>query len=454
VKRVSRLLGLAALLLPLAGNAQAPANQAAGPPMKTTFVRLTNNSNAILVEPVTPDPVRSHIAVVVTHPERLNNFGYFTGQGLAKYGYRALMVNYYGQEITYEEFLPVIAAAIKSLRATPGVDKVVLVGHSTGGPEFAFYQDVAENGPKACQEPARALKCDAKGLDNLPKADGFVSFDSHSGAPDRTIAFDPAVVDPHKPSNQRIAALDMFSPKNGYDPKTNTARYSEAFKKRFLAAQAARVNQLVDEAEARLKRIQAGKDVYKDDAPFLIYGGSRAVNGARLDQADDRLLSQTHAPRLLLKGDGTRSVEIVHRLFPAIATPQDLHQLDTNASTTMNGTVKHFLSFWGQKTKPGYTVTASGIEGVEWRGAPSSLQGSVEGIRVPTLVVSATCGPHLVVGEITYDHAAARDKDYVAVEGATHGFTPCKPQYGDTSKRAFDYLDGWLTKPGRFLPAG
>ena len=38
----------------------------------------------------------------------------------------------------------------------------------------------------------------------------------------------------------------------------------------------------------------------------------------------------------------------------------------------------------------------------------------------------------------------------VAVEGALHGFTPCKPEYGDTLKRAFDFVDNWLSKPGRF----
>jgi hypothetical protein len=31
-----------------------------------------------------------------------------------------------------------------------------------------------------------------------------------------------------------------------------------------------------------------------------------------------------------------------------------------------------------------------------------------------------------------------------------HGCRPCKPEYGDTFTRAFDYVDAWLTKPGRF----
>jgi hypothetical protein len=38
----------------------------------------------------------------------------------------------------------------------------------------------------------------------------------------------------------------------------------------------------------------------------------------------------------------------------------------------------------------------------------------------------------------------------VFVEGATHGFTPCRPEYGDTLSRTFDYVDAWLKQAGRF----
>jgi hypothetical protein len=61
-----------------------------------------------------------------------------------------------------------------------------------------------------------------------------------------------------------------------------------------------------------------------------------------------------------------------------------------------------------------------------------------------------SCTAHVVPGEIVYDHLAARDKTYAAVEGAAADFAPCKPQYGDTRKRAFDYLDGWLGGKTRF----
>ena len=41
-------------------------------------------------------------------------------------------------------------------------------------------------------------------------------------------------------------------------------------------------------------------------------------------------------------------------------------------------------------------------------------------------------------------------KPYVLVEGATHVFTPCRPECGDTIKRLFDYVDKWLSDPNRF----
>lgn len=452
MKHLYRVFGLFAAAVFCMAHAQeegAPARgrETAGPPTKTTFIRLTNNANAVMVEPVTPDPVKSRIVLLITHPERANNIN--GAAPMARYGYRTMMMNYYGPEIAYEEFLLPLAAAVKAARATPGVEKVVLMGHSTGGPELAFYQDVAENGPKACQEPVRVYKCDSKGIENLPRADGLIAFDANSGAPDRTIAFDPAV-DPHNPARKPDPALDSYDPRNGFDPKTNGAQYSEEFKKKFFAAQGTRVNQLIDEALVRLKLIEQGKGLYTDDEPFVVFGGSKGADGARLDLADVRLLSRTRAPHLLLKADGTRSVEIWHNLLEPSARPQDAHTLYGTTSTTMNVTVRHFLSFFGQRTRPGYGLTEDSIDGIEWRGTASSIQGDVEGIRVPTLVVAATCADHMVMGEITFDHSAAKDKELVGVEGSNHNFQPCKPQYGDVAKRAYDYVDGWLSKPGRF----
>ena len=419
---------------------------AGGPPMKTTFVRL-GRGNGILVQRETPDPVRSRIAILVTHPEHINNFNYFHGLELAKYGYTVLLINDYGPETTYEEFLAPIAAGIKQLHSI-GVEKVVLAGHSSGGTELTFYQDVAENGPAACQRPERIYKCQTKDAENLPKADGVIILDANSGAVSRMLALNPAM-NPHNPK-QIDSSLDMFDPKNGYDAATGKANYSTEFLKKYFAAQAARANSLDDEAAARLDKIQKGEGEFKDDEPFVVAGSSgagRAAAGANPSGTDLKLLAKTHASHLLLKSDGTKSMQIISGVGGPFERPQDQ---DTLSQTTVDVTVKHYLSFDAIRVKPDFYLTDDNITGIDWRSSGDSMEGNVEGITAPTLVVAAGCGADLVLLEITYDLSAAKDKDYVGVEGANHNMGPCRPEFGDTYKRAFDYMDGWLSKPGRF----
>ena len=419
---------------------------AGGPTTKTTFVRL-GRGNGIIVQRETPDPVRSRIAILVTHPEHINNFNYFHGLELAKYGYTVLLINNYGPETTYEEFLAPIAAGIKQLH-TMGVDKVVLAGHSSGGTELTFYQDVAENGPAACQRPERIYKCLAKDAQNLPKADGVIILDANSGAVSRMLALNPAM-NPHNPK-QIDSSLDMFDAKNGFDPATGKATYSPEFLKKYFAAQAARANSLDDEAAARLDKIQKGEGQFKDDEPFVVAGSSgagRAANGANPSGTDLDLLAKTHAPHLLLKADGTQATQIISGVGGPSQRPD---QQDLLAQTTVNVTVKHYLSFDAIRVKPDFHLTADNITGIDWTSTGDSMEGNVQGITVPTLVVAAGCGADLVLLEITYDLTNAKDKDYVAVEGANHNMGPCRPEFGDTYKRAFDYMDSWLSKPGRF----
>jgi hypothetical protein len=434
-------------LVPMGAMAQNSPVHDGGPPMKTTFVRLGGRGNGIIVERETPDPAKKRIAILVTHPEHANNFNYFHGLELAKYGYTVLLLNNYGPETTYEEFLAPIASGIKELHAR-GVEKVVLAGHSSGGTEITFYQDVAENGPAACQRPERIYKCQAKDAQNLPKADGVILLDANSGAVSRVLALNPAM-NPHNPK-QIDSSVDMFDAKNGYDPATGKANYSPEFLKKYFAAQASRANQMDDEALARLEKIQKGEGDFKDDEPFLVAGSSgagRAAAGANPSGTDLRLLSSTHAPHLLLKADGTQSTQVISGVGGPSQRPQDQ---DSLSQTTVNVTVKHYLSFDAIRVKPDFHLTADNITGIDWHSSGDSMQGNMDGIHVPTLVVAAGCGADLVLLELAYDQSGAKDKDYVGVEGANHNMEPCRPEFGDTYKRAFDYMDSWLSKSGRF----
>ena len=48
-----------------------------------------------------------------------------------------------------------------------------------------------------------------------------------------------------------------------------------------------------------------------------------------------------------------------------------------------------------------------------------------------------------------YDKSAAKDKDYVVIEGAELNYTACKEcekapgQYGNSLKNLFDYIQKW-----------
>lgn len=445
--RLMPCLALSYLALPLLALPAQAQEATPKPAVKRSYVRLGADANALLIEPAQPNP-REHIVAINVHPDNLNTFDYFIGRTMAPRGYRVIEINFYGKEQTFEVFLKPIAAAIRYARSLPGVDKVILVGHSGGGPELTFYQEVAEKGAAACQQADRLYPCKGTGLADLPKADAMLVLEANIGAPHRMMGMDPSIVGnkpaPHDP------ALDGYAAANGFDPASGTAHYSAAFVKRYDAAMHQRSAGLIGTAKARLSALEAGKGLFADDEPFLVVGNATSSLGPRLNLQDGSLLAETHGAHMLLKADGTRPVAVVASTRKAAAPRPDVR--NTLDDTVFNTTVRHYLSFSAITTTPDFAITRNDIKGVDWRSSANSAVGSVEGITVPTLVMAGSCTIHMVPLEIVFDHAAAHDKDFVVVDGGTHEFTPCRPEFGDSQKRAFDYVDDWLAK--RFPSGG
>ena len=113
-------------------------------------------------------------------------------------------------------------------------------------------------------------------------------------------------------------------------------------------------------------------------------------------------------------------------------------------------TVRQFLASEAIRTTKEYKMTEDSITGIDWASSSTGAPSNIEGVTVPLLIMTMTCHYFLVPDEIIFDHAASKDKQIVYVEGASHGFTPCRPEYGDTVKRTFDYLGGWLNDGKRF----
>lgn len=421
----------------------AAAAQAKADLYRVTYVKLgSDRKEGLLYEPVTPGP-QTRIGVVFTFPRA--TFDAVPAAELASRGYRVLWVTPYSEDETPYDGLAETSAAIDYVRSLPGIERVVAMSHSGGGRMMAFYAALAEKGAAVCNGPGQIYPCRAEKVTGLAKPDGVVLLDSAPGAFNTASAVDPAYVGAMRSRGD----VDMYAPANGYDPKTGAAHYSAAFQKRFYAAQSARNNAIVARAVARLKLIEAGKGPYRGDEPFAVIGAVNGGNAASLYHTDLSLLSRTKAAHRLLKADGTTPEVIIHSVRAATGAV-NIKSLGTLCCDALNYSVKAFLSNDAIRTTPDFAVTEDDIRGVDWHSGLRSTPASAESITVPTLILSMSCFHFVTVDEIIYDHLAARDKTYASVEGATHNFTPCRKEYGDTQTRTFDFVARWLAQPGRF----
>jgi hypothetical protein len=442
------VLGIGALVLCSAPAASRNREPSVGPAQSrafhTVYVRLGSQADeGLLYQPTASSGPKSRVALLFSHPDG-NNFGYPVGPQMAARGYRILMVNHHGVDHGLWTYAPGISRGIRYLRGLPGVQRVIVIGHSGGSPLMAFYDNVAEHGPAVCAGRQELYPCPAAELAELAKPDGVILLDPPLGAFHAMSGIDPAV---H--AGTRTAALDMFSPANGFDPATGEATYSAGFARAFYAAQSARNDRIVGRALARLHAIERGNGQFKDDEPFVIPGMGMYAAGARPYQTDpSAFLAHTRRPHLLLEADGST----IRGIIRSVRAPfgQSAHELGTLDEMTQNTTVRTFLAEDAIRTTAKFAITADDIVGVQWSSSPASTPANARGITVPALVMVMTCHYFIVPGEIVYDQLASRDKTYAAVAGASHMFTACRPQYGDTVERTFDFVDAWLSKPGRF----
>ena len=207
------------------------------PGIKTTFVHLGNGEPGVLYEPINPGP-KAQIAVFAMHSA--NDFlNHSSCTELSRRGYRVLCANDSNDKAglfndgVLDNVLLQAKAGVTYLRKYPGVKKIVLWGHSGGATVMAAYQNIAENGVKVCQDDAKVFKCPDR-LAGLPPADGVIMGDANWGLPIITLlGMNPAVGTDN--AMQINPSLDMFNPKNGFDPKGS--HYSQEFIHRFQQGQ-------------------------------------------------------------------------------------------------------------------------------------------------------------------------------------------------------------------------
>jgi pimeloyl-ACP methyl ester carboxylesterase len=379
-----------------------------------------------------------HVAILVIH--RTSNFmSHPATTELSKRGFMVLGMNPRSDNnesaVDFEANALDIKSGIEFLRKQGGISKVLLFGHSGGGPATSFYQAVAEKGPSYCQGPSKIMECGGD-LAGLPKADGIVFMDAHPGISVNGLrSINPAVLNEADP-RQIDSSLDPFSVKNGYNPK-GPSHYSDDFKNRYFKAQADRMNRLIDAAKVKVQTMREHEHTYLDDDVFLVARGE----GARLMELDMSIHHSTLRPQKLLKNDGT----IVTQILESVRKPAS--GLDTQNASFKAGTrlltVRSFLS--ANAIRAG-----DSMDHIDWCSSNNSTDCALRSISVPVLITAM--GGHYFIrdSEIHYEMAASKDKDFIVIEGATHGGTPCRAcettpgQYSNTATNFFDYVAKWI----------
>ena len=384
----------------------------------------------------------SHIAFLAIH--RTGDYlAHVSTQELPKRGFSVLGMNSRFKnneaDVEWELIALDVRAGVRFLRSQPGITKVILIGHSGGGPTTSYYQAVAENGPAYCQGANKLSPCSNNQLAGFvatDKADGIVFLDAHPSNTITTLrALNGAVRSETNPKNTS-ANLDPFSVKNGFNPSGDSV-YSKDFVERYSRAQSRRMNDLIDAALGIQQDIAAGKHVPTDDDAFVFYRVS-----ARLSDFSTGVHGSTLKPAKLLKNNGTvESGKIVHTV--RVSAPGQREE-DASFGGVKFLTLTSFLSANAIRS-------THALDEIDWCTSNNSVPCAVKQISVPILVFSMQGHYFIRDGEYIFETAASADKDFIILEGANHGLGPCNPcaalhnaDYSNARINLFNYIKDWV----------
>jgi hypothetical protein len=438
---------LISLILMLIVSGFLPVNAEQPPPQFIQFSPSATMGALYLPDPdIYPNP---HIATLAMHRDS-NMMSHISTREMPKRGIVALGMNPRCQNnealcTPWENNSLDVKQGVEYLRSLPGIDTVILIGHSGGGPTMAFYQAIAENGNDLCQAPERLVKC-PDNIRDLPRADGVIFWDAHLGNGINAVrSLNPAVINDEEILNNNAAPrlnprLNPFNPENGYNPNGDS-NYSDEFKESYFEAQSERMNRLIDIALERMEQIEAGTYKNPDDDAFIV----PRADISRLMRLDRSIDHSTVNPHKLIKNDGTiEDCCVVESVRPIDIDPQGNEEFWEG---TRFLSLRSFLSVRAIRSQNSMTD-------IDYCSSNNSTLCMVQHISVPVLVTAMTGHYFVRNSELIYDFTASQDKDFVGVEGATHGGNPCVAcmptgqqydgRYDNAVKNDFDYVAKWI----------
>jgi len=392
----------------------------------------------------------SHIATLAIHrtsdfrnhasTTQLANRGFGTLGIRTRFGNREAAVN-------FELIALDIRNGIRFLKSK-GHTKIILIGHSGGGPSTSYYQALLENGPSYCQGRNKLTQCPFTGAEFTPadKANGIIFVDAHPGVGVNQLrSLNASVVNEDQPFGPASnPTLDPFDPNHGYN-ELGDSTYSNRFVGKYAQGQSRRMNGLIKEAQLIKKKIALGLIETADpndltQHPFPIFRAN-----ARMVQLSTGVQCCTQNPtRLLQDTDGTLSApQIIH----TVRVPQpEIRDDDEDKNEFEDLSLTSFLSANAIKSKNSLDESK-----IDWCSTNNSTPCAAAQIHVPTLVMAMQGHYFIRDGEYIYESSASLDKQFVVVEGATHGLGNCSAcaafhgtgPYTNVPLNLWNYVANW-----------
>jgi hypothetical protein len=382
-----------------------------------------------------------HIAFISAHRTG-NTIGSSTCNELASRGFMAICfeTRYRNDDfgVQWEKLPHDVKAVVDYARRQPGITRVILLGHSGGSPMMSLYQAIAEKGESFCESKELFTTCAREDYGKLTPADGLVFPDAHPGNPVQALrSLNPAIAIENGRKTVD-ASLDMFNPANGYNPE-GASNYSQAFITRYYRAQSAKMNELIAKVQAAQARIAKGDYAYNDDDLIQLPGGNAVIVHAAPKLAPDMIA--TKRPAKLMRNDGSLVTQIVTSVMVA-DEDEDL----AGGARSFDGTAVHKLSTFMSSVA---IRSRDSLLDIDYCSTINSTTCAVASIQAPQLFMAMGGYKFIRDHEIMYERSAARDKDFVVIEGALHGYNPCTRcettpgQYRNSTKNTFDYIRDW-----------
>lgn len=409
--------------------------------LKKTYYRV-KGANILVYEPVDVENCeQAQILVAAMHGGLGRTLDHPFIEAIAKLGFRSAFC--VPDVASFIEQFKIMDACMELLYSLDGVKKIVLMGQSRGAGVMSGYQKIAENGVGIYQGPERRLPFpDMK----LRPADGLMLLDANFGfMVMHLMSLNPALIEEGNGLKTNIT-LDPLNPANGFVPG-GKSHYSKEFKHKFLMAQRARYNKLLDMAQERWELIKNGQGNFSDNEPFVVPDCIGINNSPKLFSSDMSIFAHTKEAWPLVHKDLSVTTEIV----PSVRGAQENPEMPGTLRASLQTTVKDFLWMELEVTEE-YDYGEDYLRGINFDSCFTCSAGNVKMISCPSLFMGHTAGYEYINAEWAYNNSIAKDKSIAFSEGLTHGWGTREPdKYGDALATQAQYVAGWLTESGRFM---